>query len=102
MKRSATKIAVVAVLIFVLHGSFLRAQDATAISHPTPTIAGAPEESGTASVASSDNLPDAPSSQQQSQTQTQNQNQTPGQNQNQTPSQNQSQTQGQNENQNQN
>ncbi|HET9309049.1 MAG TPA: hypothetical protein VFO46_23755 [Candidatus Sulfotelmatobacter sp.] len=93
MKRSATQFAVVAVLIFVLHGNFLKAQETTAISQPTPTIAGAQEESGTASVASSDNLPDAPSSQQQAQTQTQNQNQTPSQNQSQTQGQNQPQNQ---------
>lgn len=92
MKLSATQFAVVAVLIFVLHGNFLRAQDAMATSQPTPTIAGAQEESVTASAASSDNLPDAPST--QSQAQPQNQNQAPGQN--------QSQTQGQNENQNRN
>lgn len=88
MKLRATQFAV-AVLILVLHGDFLKAQDATASDQPKPTIAGAEEV--TASAASSDNLPDAPSSQQQ----------TPTQAQNQTPSQNQSPAQDQKENQNQ-
>lgn len=89
MKPRATQFAVVAVLLFVLHGNFLNAQNTAAISQQIST--GPQEVPESPSAASSDNLPDAPSS--QDQTQTQNQNQAPSQNQNQAQAQKESQNQ---------
>lgn len=81
MRCTAMRFAVTAVLIVVLHGNFLNAQDRNPAS-PESSNPALPQDAAIASAASSEDLPDAASAQSQGQTQSQ------GQNQNQTQKQN--------------